>query len=175
MGLKLEYFYNGITHLVTLGIRANHYRIWGNEISDDSYCESELRNKCHGVRWQYENKTIELYEEGVKIIAYPSPDYRYIIVIYGYGSKLFPRPDNCVVYNLDGSIHKRISAPLLFKPYGKNKRGEYFYTVGWAKKGDEIVVELWVSDGGLYREWVEMIEFNPGTGEFGDLLLRSCL
>jgi hypothetical protein len=174
MDLKLEYFYNNITHPVTLGIEESHYRILGSE-TPDGYYESELRGRRHGVRWQYGNKTIELYEEGLTVIAYPSPDYRYIIAIYDHRSKLFPKPDNCVVYNLDGSIHKKISTPLSFVPNSKNKRGEYFYSVGWGKKGDEVAVELLVSDGGVYQEWIERIEFNPETGEFGELLSRFCL
>jgi hypothetical protein len=173
MDLKLEYFYKNITHPVNIGIEEDHYLILGNEALKGF--DSELVGERHGVRWQYENKTIELYEEGVAINAYPSPDYRYIIAAYDSGSKLFPKPDNCVVYNLDGSIYKRIASPLLFKPYSKNIRGEYFYSVGWAKKEDEIVVYLLVSDGGVYREWIERIEFNPETGEFGELLSRSCL
>jgi hypothetical protein len=168
MDLKLEYFYNGITHPVYIGIDANHYHVPENKPPKNF--DSGLVGEPHGVRWLYENKTIELYEEGGAIIAYPSPDYKYIIAVYDHGSKLFPKPDNCVVYNLDGSIHKRIASPLLFKPYSSQKRGDYFYTVGWAKKGDEVVVvELWVSDR---SDWIERIEFNPETGEFGDLLNR---
>lgn len=170
MDLKLEYFYNDITHPINIGVGVYSYGI-----PEDSYYISELSNCLHGVRWQYENKTIELYEEGVRINAYPSPDYKYIIAVYRNRSKLFSYPDNCVVYNLDGSIHKRISTPLLFNPRSNNKRGECFYTVDWAKKEDEIVVELWVSDGGVYWEWIERIEFNPETGEFGEFLSQVCL
>jgi hypothetical protein len=168
MDLNLEYFYNDITHPVTLGIKESHYLIQGSE-TPEGFNESELRGRRHGVRWQYGNKTIELYEEGVRIHAYPSPDYRYIIAVYGYNSKLFPEPNNCVVYNLDGSIHKKISAPLLFRPCSDQKRSEYFKFVGWEKKDKEVVVFLRVSDRSY---WIEEIEFNPETGEFGELLSR---
>jgi hypothetical protein len=173
MDLKLEYFYNSITHPVCIGLDANHYHVPENKPPKNF--DSGLVGEPHGVRWQYENETIELYEEGVKINAYPSPDYRFIIAVYDHKSKLFPKPDNCVVYNLDGSIHKKISTPFFFEPCGDKKKGEYFYSVGWEKKGDKIVLSLFVSDGGIYWEWIERIEFNPETGEFGELLSRFCL
>ncbi len=63
-----------------------------------------------GVKWTYNRKEVVI--EGC-FFAYPSVDENYIIAIYPLEDKEFPSPNNAVVYNLDGSLHKVLTPPKL--------------------------------------------------------------
>lgn len=111
--IELFYFWNDITYPVNIGIKTSHYI---TELVEGGFYENELRNKYHGVKWIGNGKTIILFENEVTIIAYPSLDMNYVVVVYNSNSKQYPAPNNCVVYNIDGTVHKIISTPVLKTP-----------------------------------------------------------
>lgn len=172
--IELFYFWNDITYPVNIGIKTSHYI---TELVEGGFYENELRNKYHGVKWIGNGKTIILFENEVTIIAYPSLDMNYVVVVYNSNSKQYPAPNNCVVYNIDGTVHKIISTPVLKTPdeNGNFIKGHHFDTVGWAKnKQNKTVLFLRVDEREWdWVPWYEDIEFNPETGEFGDLIWRA--
>lgn len=174
---KLVYFYPGHKdNIVNVGVNESHY--YGEGCG--------IMNCRHGVKWQYESskcskwisklfcgkkrlikRSIELFEEDVTIMAYPSPDYKFIITVYGFHSKLFPPPSNAVVYNLDGSVHKILTPPIVINKdiWGyKAVKGEYFDNINWDIKEGKIILYLTLAVRNT--SWVEARELNPETGKF---------
>jgi hypothetical protein len=174
--LKLFYFYPGQEdHIVNVGVQQSHYT--GKGIGS---------NFNHGVKWKYESleysnwlsksfhcekkmkkKTIELFEEMVTIMAYPSPDYKYIVASYIGISQKFPMPNNAVIYNLDGSINKILTPPILINEYWHTSsiRGECFFNMGWDIKDGKVFLCFHIAVG---FDWVEVRELNAETGEFSN-------
>lgn len=174
----LFYFRDNITYPVIIGLKTSHFAIdfeYGTN-GKAIHIENILNGDCHGVKWSVDTgEIITLFEKDVKIMAYPSPCMNYIVAIYDGNSKRFPPPNNAVVYNLDGSIHKVITTPLLTIP-DKNalKKGHSFETVFW-DRNKENKLALCISvmeDEHSWVDWYQDIEFDAETGEFGDSLSR---
>jgi hypothetical protein len=130
-----------------------------------------------GVKWTYNGKEVVINR---CFFAYPSADENYIIAIYPLEDKGFPSPNNAVVYNLDGSLHKVLTPPRLVsqlaidrlgidnppKPYAPDSI--FFNNVKWDKDNNgKIVTSVWI---GYDREWHENRVLIPATGEFGECL-----
>lgn len=130
-----------------------------------------------GIKWVYEDKEIVLINNDV-IFGCPSIDMQYVIAIYSGDQAEFTPPNNAVIYNADGSIHKVLSVPLLISDAAKNQ-GWYkrqpdttigFTGVDWKtnSKGEKVVV-IEISDH-YYRIMKEFRVLNPETGEFGECI-----
>lgn len=129
--------------------------------------------------WDYNNVIIKIeFEKGTIVSAQFDSDKEKIIIVYdNRHSKQYPAPNNCVVYNIDGTIHKIISTPVLktLDENGNFIKGHHFDSVGWTKnKQNKTVLFLRVDEREWdWVPWYEDIEFNPETGEFGDLIWRA--
>lgn len=137
--------------------------------------------------WEFSDEKIIIQDDNVSVQGYPSVDKNYMIVIYEGENNQFPMPNNAVVYNLDGSIHRVLKIPNLLSPkilekieeekhsnppiedtrYGHYGQGLQFAGFSWHKdeKGD-LVNTISIKYAGEYGEWRI---FNPKTGEFGKL------
>jgi len=174
----LFYFFNDIGFPVHIGIETSHYI---SSLSGNLPIENKLNSEKHGVIWIRKlpnTENIQLFETNSRIMAYPSPDFKFVVALYdGYNSTKFPAPSNVVVYNENGTIHKIISCPILKTPDrdGKFVQGYKFNNIGWTnnKKG-EVTIYLDIEESSnAYIDWYERREFNPETGEFGEFLHRG--
>lgn len=166
--IQLKYFYPGQRDcIVNIGECVSHYEGVG----------AELINYQHGLKWEYNGRQILLFEKNVRIIGYPSVDMSYVVAVYFGNSRRYPIPNNCVVYNLDGSIHKLITTPLLMTPddNGRYNKGYCFSNIIWYKKtNNELTLSLIVEEENWsWIPWYEVIEFDPKIGKFGELLGRA--
>ncbi|HBV15329.1 hypothetical protein [Chryseobacterium carnipullorum] len=138
-----------------------------------------------GVSWNYNNKRVLLRDDHVNIIGLPSTDLKYIIIIYKGIDGQFKPPNNAVIYNLDGSIHKVLEMSQLIseraKKYlekekmsnpplelSKYEFGLNFLSFDW-RKNEKGEVFNYISIQ-YDRDYGEGRELNPETGEIGRLI-----
>lgn len=129
------------------------------------------------VKWINIKKEIQIRRS---FFAYPSVDMNYVIAIYSEIDLEYPSPNNAVIYNADGSLHKILTPPKLISKLAIERLGEnnppqsyapdslFFNHVKWDKdsKGD-LITSVWI---GYHREWHENRVLNPVTGEFGECI-----
>lgn len=128
-----------------------------------------------GISWEHNSKKIILFEEGKKITGFPSNEEDYLIVIYPVERTTHLIPNYAIIYNSDGSIHKRLNPPKLIsnqavksRQFFKSEPIGYFEYVKWAKDSSgQIVTSMEI---GFDRDWYEERVIDPVTGEFGECL-----
>ena len=142
-----------------------------------------IHSKIIGASWVFNNKEVKIYEEDKISILYPSVDRQYIVVIYSFVDFLFnniitkyPPPYNAIIYNANGSIHKKLCVPPLISDAAK-KRGFYqtqadeilgFTKVEWGKdNSDNLAVIMEISEL-PYQILQEYRILDPKTGTFGE-------
>lgn len=146
----------------------------------DPYFESEdvrrhfTNSLTRGFSWRYKGKEVKMIRTGTRFFGHPSPDMRYVIVIYPVDDKKFPAPSNAVIYNPTGSIHRRLKMPGLISYYAKVARSrdrsnenseKRFDNVFWTRLDNgEIGSAMTI---GFDHEWTEERLLDPETGEFG--------
>ena len=108
---------------------------------------SNIINYNHGISWEYNSpekdlKEVSLIENEKKIIGYPSPDMKYMVVLFHRNSKFYLHPNNLVVFYPNGEIKQVIKVPELVSdkaiknaqnPFGEHKEGG-FENIRWHKK-----------------------------------------
>jgi hypothetical protein len=161
---------DGITLKLNLGIGVDKFE--GNE---ESRVLSYFKGQGKGVRWEFQDTSIEILELGKKIEGNPTPDMHRVVVIYPHDHLVYPEPGNAVIYNANGSIHLQLKVPKLISTLAKQREPFmnyeaplkfYFDRVRWAKNSKgEVVTTVQV---GFDRDWLEERELNPETGEFGE-------
>ncbi len=141
-----------------------------------------------GISWKHNSENIILIDEKVDLFGYPSIDQNFMVVIYEGQNDFFPPPNNAIVYNLDGSVHKVLKMPKLVSPrilenikkerhsnppiednrYGHYGMGLKFRGFAWDKDIDgNLINTISIEYMGEYGEWRV---FNPETGEFGAMI-----
>lgn len=152
--------------------------------------DSKIYNQLHdgsrkGVNWIYNEKEISLFDNEVSIQGFPTTDMNYVVAVYLGVDGEFKPPQNAVIYNMDGSVHKILEIPPFISdklckrlsfleqenpplPWATNEGGLFFGGFGWIKKDDGKVVNF-ISIV-MERESFEQRELNPQTGIFGGCL-----
>src|SRR5690606_28435574 len=107
------------------------------------------------ILWEYKGNPISVKMANCHIIGCPSIDMQYVIAIYSGDQAEYPPPNNVIVYNADGSIHKVLNAPLLVSDAAKNQ-GWYrrqpdetigFTGINWKENdNEETAVVMEISD-----------------------------
>jgi hypothetical protein len=138
-----------------------------------------------GISWEYEGKQIFIKDSNVTVKGFPTLDFTKIVAVYTGLQGSYKPPNNAVIYNLDGSIHKILNIPKLISSHvlkliSQDKLdnpplnlvdmedGLLFGGFGWYKKNDGgrvNSISIIVS-----REWGETRVLNHITGEFGECL-----
>lgn len=133
------------------------------------------------VAWRYKDKEIVIRdsecEGGVSNglnSALPSPDGKYVLVIYSEGTtnELYKTSRNAVIYHADGTVHKHLEMPELSSPWliFSNPKGPYncidcFYNASYVSRFScrvQVNVEYFFC-------WWESRELNFETGELGKM------
>ena len=124
-----------------------------------------------GIVWIYRGKEIKLIKLTGRVEGYPSVDLNYVIAIY-FEDTEFKAPNNAVIYNADGTIHKRLEMPKLISERGeKYQYGSCFEDIMWRKnKEGKLITTISIS---FDRYSFEVRELNPETGVIGDLLFDA--
>ena len=137
-----------------------------------------------GLGWEFNGLQILIEDKSVSVQGYPSVALDYMVVVYQGTNGRFLSPNNAVVYNLDGTIHRILEMPKILS---KNilrridfyelpnpplsdigEDGLAFGGFGWSKneKGEMLNSIAITYD----REWYENRLLNPETGEIGELI-----
>lgn len=138
--------------------------------------------------WEYFDEKIIIEDSELSVHGYPTVDRNFMVVIYEEKSNKFSPPNNAVIYNLDGSIHKVLKIPELISPkilkkikienhnnpplednrYGYYGQGLQFGGFVWSKDANGYLIDsISIKYAGEYGEWRA---FNPETGEFGEMI-----
>ena len=126
-----------------------------------------------GVSWRYGGATIEkIFDSRIEVEVDLLSDL--LIVIGHWGSSIgeFTTPDNGVVFNPDGSIHRRILVPPRITRTDLQNVLSPDSTRVLVPEGLTLVhckpegIELWLSY--LDGDWHEIRMYDPKTGEWGE-------
>lgn len=149
------------------------------------YINSESKES---YSWEYFDEKITIEDRIVSVQGYPTVDGKFMIIVYNGENNQFSMPNNAVVYNLDGSIHRVLKVPELVSPkiikkieeekhsnppiednrYGHYGEGLQFTGFSWGKdKEGKLINTISIKYNGEYGEWRI---FDPKTGEFGELI-----
>lgn len=75
-----------------------------------------------GILWEYNKKTISLYEHGIRLDGIPDPSSSKVVVIFPDGYKEFSWNQNTIIFNPDGTEHKRINPPNLISELASDRK-----------------------------------------------------
>lgn len=126
-----------------------------------------------GVEWQFNGAIVtKRFDHGIQALLDPSSD---LLIVIGHGGSSigdFDLPNNGVVFNPDGSVHRRIMVPPritrtdVYKVLAPGSKRilvpEGLTLVRRVKQGIEIFLAY------LDGDWNEMRLYNPKTGEWGE-------
>jgi len=112
-----------------------------------------------------------------------SPDGQYLVLVF-QNSQQFPNPCNCVVYNLEGEVHRIICAPyMVSEEVIRNHNNDRFIqgiiggVSNYKVDNGEFYMVIGVRDPKQYDNtgvsYGEVRQFNPETGEISSLLKVS--
>jgi hypothetical protein len=166
--------------LVRLGVSVDPYDRESGGIGSDVHYEG-----VEGLAWRAEGVGVEKHF-GCPIYAYPSPDMAYVVVVFckDYPTGYAP-PNNALVLNADGSIRLHVKQPSRYA--GKPSE---FYDAWWYELEIPRPREpswLFWSRPALPRTKTRMkmlilpyrgnptgefeaLDFDPASGEFGELV-----
>ena len=161
---------------LTIGIAVDRFE----KFSKENRKKAIYTSISTGICWEYHNqegdlREVEIFEDGKNLFAYPSPDIKYMIVLFDRNSEYYPHPKNLVVFYPNGKIKHIVGLPELISEYaivntnnpmGVDKSG-YFKGMGWLEKNEKVIMKV---DIHFAWENTETREFNPETGEFGELI-----
>ncbi|AZA74941.1 hypothetical protein [Chryseobacterium indoltheticum] len=166
---------------LNLDLNADYWALGDKDAAFNFMCNPSK----NGIMWDHNDEEIILEDENADLKGYPTANLKNVVVIYlGINGKHKP-PHNCVIYNLDGSIHKILEIPSLKSPLAI-KRMEFLkeenppldtalYEGALCFSGFSVIKlntgEIVNSIAIDYdRELWETRILNPETGEIGDLI-----
>ncbi|AYN68141.1 hypothetical protein D1013_12535 [Euzebyella marina] len=183
---KFNFFYEndrGELNQIHVGYNMPIYPVYDIDFTEKSYKNLILRGKIN-LLWRHKNDWIRV-SSSENVTGYPSVDQQKIVSIYHGVNSKFTSPNNAVIYNLDGSIHRVIEVPVLLSENmirriklnkdsnppiesAEYEGGLHFGGFDWGKDDNgnlinriEIIYD---------RDWIEWREINAETGEITKLL-----
>ena len=72
--------------------------------------EEFLKGKNQGIYWEYNGEKINIYDKNGSVEGFPISTLQYVVAIF-QNSKIYPHPDNAVIFNLDGTVNKILKIP----------------------------------------------------------------
>ena len=152
---------------VVLGVKVNPYPYVEENKEEGWQRENPLRGGQHGLQWNFQGKTIKIFDDS-HIFGYPDPQMDSVVAIYPLDSKLYPAPNNAVIYNPDGTLRMQLKMPSLASGE-TDKEYAYFKQVGWDEyPPGNPVTAMWIGYGD-YQFEIRIL--NTETGEFD----KGCL
>lgn len=132
-----------------------------------------------GIKWSFNSNSIVKINNSV-IKGYPSPDLQFVVAIHIDDGEYLP-PNNAILYNADGSFHKRLAVPKMISPAAKqrgwwNKNPDAklgFSEAMWKKDilgNNQLVMEISEEPYSIFRE---MRILDAASGEFGECIYSA--
>ena len=69
-----------------------------------------LKGKKYGISWEYNDSTINIFDKDGSVEGFPLSNLKYVAAVFK-NSKLYPSPNNAVIFNLDEKVHKILKIP----------------------------------------------------------------
>lgn len=169
---------SGLVAPAKLGVAVDPYARAENGLASQIWYEG-----IHGVQWDMEGNQIDIRFDST-IAAYPSPNMRYIVVVC-YGSNQYSPPHNALVLNADGSMRHQVRQPVRYAGRGTEFLDAWWYyhdtpqppPPWWAiwrrpvPPTQEVRMKMLVGGNiGLPNMDFVALDFNPETGEFGEIV-----
>jgi hypothetical protein len=138
-----------------------------------------------GISWSYDSRKIVLSDPIVSVKGFPDTSLKYVVAVYiGRGNSHIP-PNNAVIYNLDGTLHKELRIPKLLSKniltsleflklpnppisFSMSHPGLQFNGFAWKLNGGGGLIN--VISILFDEEWWESRILNPVSGEIGELV-----
>ena len=70
----------------------------------------------YGISWVHNGGKIILQDSSGSIKGFPSTDLNFVVALHQASESRYHPPNNAVVYNLDGTVHKVLEMPELLSP-----------------------------------------------------------
>jgi len=134
------------------------------------------------AEWEYKNNIIQIsIQKGTLVRDLVSPDEKYLVLVFR-NNKQFPEPCNCVVYDLEGRVHKVVCCPpmanteiIAMNAENKAKLGNIMGCgVMNNGRGEEVMaIGIWfegIARSRYVEPYRESREFDPETGVLGDII-----
>ena len=138
-----------------------------------------------GLRWNCEGQAHSWQTTG-KVSIYPSPDFATLVIVFGgKAPQNFHRPHNALILNADGSVRCQVRQPTRYA----GRQTEFLYPrwyyrdlparsppwwAFWRKAPDpqrEVRMKMLIGgEIGLPNRDFVALDFNPETGEFGEIV-----
>jgi hypothetical protein len=167
---------SGVTSAARLGVDVDPYARAEKGVGTQVWYEG-----IGGAKWNYCGKQVDIHF-GRAILPYPSPDLRFVVVIFHDGRD---PPNNALVLNADGSVRHYVRQPACYAGrktefldawwyYRDIPQPEPPWWVFWRKSlppKQEIRMKMLV--GGqidLPNLDFAALDFDPETGEFGEMV-----
>lgn len=126
-----------------------------------------------GISWKHEGKKVsKTFDQAIQVALDERSSLLLIIGHWGSSIGEFTTPDNGVVFNPDGSIHRRILVPPRITRTDLQNVLSPDSTRVLVPEGLTLVhckpegIELWLSY--LDGDWHEIRMYDPKTGEWGE-------
>lgn len=173
---------NGVKIPVDIEYPISYFKNVDNKVFGEYYDGSKK-----GISWEYMDEEITIKDSVKSLIGFPTVDLKYVVVIYSGSDRQghpYNSPNNAVIFNLNGTVHKRLEIPKLEATTIVNRikyfneanppleaanyeGGLLFDSFSWHENGVGLVNQIRI----IYdREWIEFRELIPETGEIGKLL-----
>ena len=135
-----------------------------------------------GLEWTFDGATV-VKDFPCTIAAYPSPDMC-CVVVATYGLSNYPSPHNALVLNADGTVRHRLRQPARYAGQNTEFLDAWWYErtspsqpppwwAFWRKRevpAKETRMKLLIGWVGDPCQSFEALDFDPETGEFGELV-----
>ncbi|MBE8723989.1 hypothetical protein [Flavobacterium hungaricum] len=69
-----------------------------------------LKGKKFGISWEYNGNEVHIFDKDGSVEGFPLSNLQYVAAIFK-NSNLYSSPNNGVLFNLDGSVHKILELP----------------------------------------------------------------
>ncbi|ADB40282.1 hypothetical protein [Spirosoma linguale] len=150
---------------------------------EDSSTKNPAKNSSNwnAIEWVNSEQIVEvLFDKGTLLRAIADIKNEKVLAVYE-GNSSYPFPKNAIIYNVDGSIHKVLTPPILIgslaSKYDKPIEGSCFgglypswYTNSKGEKVVGIAIKFPPQYRNIYGDFFEVREINLESGEFGEVL-----
>ena len=169
---------SGIAAAARLGVDVDPYARAEKGSTYEVWCDG-----IRGVRWSYHQRTVGFSAE-YPIVASPSPDRQFVTLVC-LGSNQYPPPDNALILNADGSVRCQVRQPMRYAGRRTEFLDAWWYYrdlpapsppwwAFWRKAPDpqrEVRMKMLIGgEIGLPNRDFVALDFNPETGEFGEIV-----
>lgn len=95
---------------VSIGIDILNPHLFNFDKIDKEVQNTFLKGKRFGISWEYNGTEVHIFDKDGSVEGFPLSNLKYVAAVFR-NSKLYPSPNNVVIFNLDGKVHKILKMP----------------------------------------------------------------